>query len=145
MEILVLLLVIGVVVFAAGSDAHLAGPLPVGLAPFDLVFDAADHEVTGVPPEVDARGVSLSSPWPNPARAEIRLALRVEVASRVEAGVFDLAGRRVRDLPVAAGAGERVLSWDLRDDAGIRVAAGIYLVRVQVAGRSWVRRVVVAP
>ena len=135
----------GVVVFAAGSDAHLAGPLGVGLAPFDIVFDSPDNEVTGVPPVVGARGVSLSPPWPNPARGEVRLALRLEAPARVEAGVFDLAGRRVRDLPVAGGAGEQVMAWDLSDDAGIRVAAGIYLVRVQVAGGSWVRRVAVVP
>jgi hypothetical protein len=49
----------------------------------------------------------------------------------------------VRDLPVSGGAGERVLAWDLRDDAGMRVAAGIYLLRVQVASRGWVRRVAV--
>jgi hypothetical protein len=135
----------GVVVFAAGSDAHLAGPLGVGLAPFDIVFDAPDHLVTGVPTGMEGDPVSLSVPWPNPARSEVRLALRLGTHARPEAQVFDLAGRRVRDLSPAGGAGERIVAWDLRDASGIRVAAGIYLVRVQVAGRSWVRRVAVVP
>jgi len=133
----------GVLVFAGGSDALLAGPLAVGLAPFDIVFDASDNVVTAVPaaPVVDVR---LSSPWPNPARTDVRLALRLESASRVEAAVFDVAGRRVRRLLDAeATAGERFIAWDLKDEAGFRVSAGIYMVRIDVEGRALVRRVAV--
>jgi hypothetical protein len=132
-----------VLVFAAGSDALLAGPLGVGLAPFDIVFDAPDNVVTAVPaaPMVD---VLLSAPWPNPARSGVRLALRLESAVRVEAAVFDLAGRRVRRLLDAkAMAGERAIAWDLNDDAGVGVSAGIYMVRIDVGGRSLLRRVAV--
>ena len=134
----------GVVVFAAGSDALLAGPLGVGLAPFDIVFDASDNVVTGVPPAVTL-DLRLSAPWPNPARSSVRLALRLDAPAQVSAGVFDLAGRRVRRLLDGQETmGERWIEWDLMDSSGAPVSAGIYLMRIEVDGRPLVRRVVVA-
>jgi len=133
----------GVLVFAAGADNLLAGPLDVGLAPFDIVFDAPDNLVTGVPPEV-AVDTRLSAPWPNPSRSGVQLDLRLGAPARIEAEVFDLAGRNVRRLiDEVATVGARVISWDLHDQGGARVAAGIYLLRIAVDGRSSVRRVAV--
>jgi hypothetical protein len=46
--------------------------------------------------------------------------------------VHDLAGRRVRDLGRVGDDGTetgREVVWDGRDDAGRRVAAGVYFVR----------------
>jgi len=48
----------------------------------------------------------------------------------VSLAVFDASGRRVRQL--AAGtfsAGEHTVSWDLRDEAGRAVSAGLYFAR----------------
>jgi len=56
--------------------------------------------------------------------------LRKEHLLRVE--VFDLSGRRVRDLSARRErpSGEHAFSWDGRDHGGRLVAPGIYLVRV---------------
>lgn len=49
--------------------------------------------------------------------------------------VFDLDGRRVRDLGgERAGAGPREILWDLRDDRGRAVAAGGYVAVLRLAG-----------
>ncbi|MFN8589447.1 MAG: LamG-like jellyroll fold domain-containing protein [Candidatus Eisenbacteria bacterium] len=56
-------------------------------------------------------------------------------AAPLVAAVYDLQGRRVRVLhagPAPAGAGR--LAWDLRDDGGVRVAPGVYLLRAGVPG-----------
>ena len=59
---------------------------------------------------------------------------------RVE--VFDLAGRRVRVLAEGSrGAGSSDLVWDLRDDQGRMLHAGMYLVRAQIGASTWMRRV----
>jgi len=43
----------------------------------------------------------------------------------------------------AAGRGRFARWWDGRDDAGARVASGLYLVRIDAAGTRLTRRVVV--
>ena len=42
---------------------------------------------------------------------------------------------------MAAGQGE--VTWDLHDDGGHAVAAGVYLVRARLGDRTWVSRLVV--
>jgi hypothetical protein len=87
-------------------------------------------------------GAGFSIPFPNPARATVRVHLSLAIAQEAAVDVFDTLGRRVRVL--ARGilpAGERELAWDLRDDAGHRVAPGVYMLAARLDGRVSVRRV----
>lgn len=85
----------------------------------------------GVPPAGPLATLELGVPTPNPSRGAVRLALDLPAAGAVEAGVFDLAGRRVASLAAGAlAAGRHDLSWDGRDAAGRAVPAGVYFARV---------------
>lgn len=54
--------------------------------------------------------------------------------------VFDVQGRLVRGLlDGETSAGERVMTWDGRDDGGSPVASGLYLVRLDVGGQVLTR------
>jgi hypothetical protein len=79
---------------------------------------------------------------PNPFRASVALSFAQPQAGDVEVSVYDIAGRRVRDLHRGAlPAGEARLEWDGRDDSGGRVSAGVYLVRAQAGERTMTARV----
>ena len=94
----------------------------------DLTLGVGD-----LPAEVD-----FSAPWPNPARSAARWSYALPQAGEVRVEVFSPNGRRVRE--VASGwrqAGRGELTWDLRDQSGRTVPAGIYMVRAQLGGRSW--------
>lgn len=81
---------------------------------------------------------------PNPARAAVVLDLELPAASRVAAGIYNVAGQRVRVLADGVlGAGSHRLRWDGCTHRGTKAAAGVYLVRVQAGGRSAVRKAVV--
>ena len=87
---------------------------------------------------------AMSMVWPQPARSRVKFTLGQARAGVREVGVYDTAGRRVRLIERAwraAGAGE--IAWDLRDDAGHRVAPGVYMVRARSGGAAFTRRVVV--
>lgn len=135
----------GLHVFAAGTDAHLAGPLDCGLPPHDVTFDAASEEVLAAGPAPRGGALALAAPMPNPALASCRLSFAMprEGAARVE--VFDVLGRSVRvlvDGTVEAGAHE--VAWDLCGRSGTRVAPGVYAVRARAGGEEATRRIVVA-
>jgi len=49
---------------------------------------------------------------------------------RVQIGIYDVTGRKIRNLADRIfPAGEQVLRWDGTDDAGAKVARGVYFVR----------------
>lgn len=89
--------------------------------------------------------VTFSSPWPNPARDQAHWSYALAREGQLEVEAYDLAGRHIRTISRAwRGAGAGVIAWDLRDDDGRSVEAGLYLVRAMLGGQTMVRRVVVA-
>jgi hypothetical protein len=75
--------------------------------------------------------------WPNPTQAgtHLRFSLRAS-ANEVNLEIFDVTGRRVRLLRRGAlDEGEQLMDWDGRDEAGVRLAAGQYLTRLNIDGK----------
>ena len=132
----------GLLVFDASSDALLAGPLPTGPPPAALTFDQATDAVTGVPPAHPS--VSLSAPWPNPARTGARLQLRTAATTRVRAEVVDAGGRVTRVLmDEARPAGTNEVYWNLTDREGRPVPAGLYFLRLRANDLLLARKIAV--
>lgn len=99
-----------------------------------------------------ASGADLARPsrafaaWPNPARDRVVVRFELDGAEPGDGArmaVFDLAGRRVRDLVARGAPGGIVAEWDLADAAGRRVDEGVYFVSVERQGTKAVRRVLV--
>ena len=93
----------------------------------------------GVEPEIGLRAVR-----PNPFRNEAEIELTLSTAGPVDLRVYDVLGREVR----AIARGERLepgtlrLRWDGRRSDGGQSGAGVYFVRLKLAGRQWTRTVV---
>jgi hypothetical protein len=139
---------VGTTTDTAFADPH-AGYATYKLIAVDVHANASAAAIALPPSELDAPNgmplaFDLGSATPNPAAGRCALALRLPQAARVNASVYDAAGRRVRSLSAREWtAGAHSLGWNLRDDAGRTVADGLYFVRVEVAGQRWTRRVVV--
>jgi hypothetical protein len=79
---------------------------------------------------------------PNPFNPRTTIRFRLERAGEVSVSVFDLRGRHLRTLTSREWpAGAHELIWDGHDDAGQRLASGVYVVRVIAGGVPSVRRV----
>jgi flagellar hook capping protein FlgD len=94
--------------------------------------------------DVEGEVLQFSEPRPNPASQVASFTIALPVAGSVRIEVFDMAGRRVKWLANgwrAAGAG--AVDWNLTNESGQRVGAGLYLVRAHVLNHDWTRRVVV--
>ena len=87
-------------------------------------------------PEDTPLGFSLTA-LPNPLRLRTVFRYRGEGASAAALDVYDLQGRRVRQLHAGALAGGlRSWEWDAKDGGGRRVAAGVYFARFVADGRQ---------
>jgi len=92
---------------------------------FTLVGDFATAA-----PELEPDGARLSA-TPNPARGATALRLSLPASADLELSIYDIAGRHVRSLKRASrDAGTHAVDWNLRDDRGRRVSAGVYFARL---------------
>ena len=81
--------------------------------------------------------------WPNPFNPSTTLSFDLPAAGRASLRVCDISGRRIRILLDAEQpAGRHEIVWDGRDAAGRPVASGIYLARLEAAGATATRRLV---
>lgn len=90
------------------------------------------------------RRTALFQNFPNPfnPRTTIRYQI-VEDGARVSLRVYDVRGRLVRTLvDDAQSAGVRTIEWDGTNDAGAKVASGIYLYRLTAPGFREVRKMI---
>jgi len=149
---------VGLIADQAGINGNIsADPLFCDAANFNftLDFDSPCLDLpcvqmgawpTGCPiTEVASGAPSLESVrvWPNPCAGACRILLGGRSAAG-EAAIVDASGRLVRRLgggPVTGG--ERVFSWDGRDEDGDEVPAGLFFVRVAGNGTTAARRLLV--
>lgn len=85
---------------------------------------------------------------PNPAQRSARIAFALPAADAGTATlrVYDSMGRAVRTLGSTFASGRNEVTWDLRAEAGARVAPGVYFARLSLAGkRELSQRMVVIP
>jgi DNA-binding beta-propeller fold protein YncE len=109
----------------------------------DVNADPADPASTPVTVPTGAEewlAGSESRIWlagPNPAAQDAQIGYRVGISGSVDLAVYDLRGRRVRQLMSkrSAIAGSYLRRWDLRDQSGHFVPSGVYFVRLALAER----------
>ncbi len=74
----------------------------------------------------------LKQNYPNPFNPETRIYFQIPNAQQVEIMVYNILGQRVRTLVQNHfNAGQHVVNWDGRNDAGQRVTSGVYIYRIK--------------
>lgn len=118
----------GVRIYDAGSAALLAGPLDMGLPPFDLVL------IEGVPTDAPTTPVLASqvlSAEPNPFNPRVVIRATPATGPRCSLEIVDARGRRVRVLEAATRTPDATTwIWDGSDAQGRPVASGVYHARL---------------
>jgi len=98
---------------------------------------------TDVPEGSTASEIALGAPWPNPAAGNVELAFTLSTGGAATLCVFDVSGRLVaRPFSGPAGAGPTRIAWDCRDSHGQNLASGVYFVKLEAAGSTDVRKLV---
>lgn len=121
------------------------GALANGAQDYSLVAsgELEPASVLAVDAEGAGIGFAIAGAYPNPFTGATRIELVLPARAAVEAGIYDLSGRRVRALERSTLApGRHTLRWDGRDERGARLPAGIYFLRASADGAERVRRLV---
>jgi flagellar hook capping protein FlgD len=85
-------------------------------------------------------GILLGQNYPNPFNPTTQIDFELARQSEVNLTVYDVLGREIRRLAAGPlGAGAHSVAWDGRDAAGVEVATGVYLYRLQTAGSALAR------
>jgi hypothetical protein len=101
---------------------------------YRLVFQ---DEAAGTPEIVNVPSLDLRASTANPFVREAGLRLALPGEQEIDLAIYDVAGRRVRELlagPCAGGL--HSVSWDGRDGGGRDLPSGVYLARLKAGGRE---------
>jgi hypothetical protein len=94
-------------------------------------------------PAADGVPLALAVASAQPASGPARLVFDLPATGDARLAVFDAQGRRVRTLVDGPSTpGRHEVEWDGRDEAGARVGAGVFWVRLEHGGRTLARRLV---
>jgi hypothetical protein len=87
--------------------------------------------------------VRLLQNVPNPFNPTTEIAYELTAGCRVRLEVFDVSGGKVATLVDGhRRAGKSVVRWDGRNEEGSRLASGVYFYRLQAAGNTITRKMV---
>lgn len=110
------------------------------LAQTSAAVSAALADLTSDVPPLARDGFLLKPGYPNPFNPSINLAYRIDGSGDlpVRLRVLDVQGRVLRTLVDERQGADQdyTMVWDGRDDAGLALASGSYLVELAVDGKS---------
>jgi hypothetical protein len=101
--------------------------------------------VVGIPQGSEAvpSSLGLFQNYPNPFKSETTLVFSLRANEHVDVEVFNIRGQRVATLiNESCRAGKHTAVWNGTDDAGKSLEPGIYLARIQTAGSTQTRRII---
>ncbi|HPG38799.1 MAG TPA: FlgD immunoglobulin-like domain containing protein [bacterium] len=111
------------------SDVNINGSI--------TVLSSLSIEVTALP-----LTTTLAKAYPNPFNPRTVITYDLAVDGDVSITVFDMLGRKVRELQTGhKSAGSYQVIWNGADDSGVPLASGSYLVRLQTKDITQVQKV----
>ncbi len=103
-----------------------------------------DAQAASAAPSIQGTRIALGQNRPNPMFGETTIRFSLPDAAPVHLRVYDVRGRAVATIAQRTmTAGEHMLHWNGRDDAGSRVAQGVYFYELTVGGERFTRKMMV--
>lgn len=126
--------------FKDGIDC--GGGALAGIGGWDAFVVRFEGSVSAVGSGPAVNAISLRV-IPNPFNPQTRLTYTISTADRVRIDIFDVSGRRVRNLVNSRSIpGTHSATWDGRDDRGRSLSSGVYFARVATSNATNTARMV---
>ncbi len=117
---------------------------------FSALTDALGKYQIGIVTAVKTAAIlpvefELAQNYPNPFSSATAISYRLGAHSDAQVTIYDMLGKKVKTFaPGMQPAGPHGMLWDGTNDAGKRVAAGVYFYRLQANGDSRIKKMVFA-
>ena len=106
--------------------------------PFEVNILPKKEKQTSTPKEFE-----LSQNIPNPFNPETQISYSLPEAAKVRLTVYNVLGRKVKKIvDDYQTAGPKTVHWDGKDESGSNVASGIYFYRLDAAGYTETKKMV---
>ncbi|NUM80350.1 T9SS type A sorting domain-containing protein [bacterium] len=114
------------------SDVNAGDSLTYRLADVSYAGTITYHEAKDVAVAMPAKFELLQN-YPNPFNPVTTIAYKLPQSTKVSISVYNVLGQKVRELVrgEVKGAGTYRAIWDGKNDAGVQVASGIYIYRLE--------------
>jgi hypothetical protein len=107
--------------------------------------EASVSATTGVGNLPPITALTVLQNHPNPFTGETQLQVGLPLKEDVRVEIYDVAGRRVRDVSISAQSkGWNTLRLNARDDHGVSLPSGVYFYRVHAGNETVTRKMVIA-
>ena len=109
----------------------------------DITLDGVVGIETGIGANIPVE-LALYQNYPNPFNPSTTINYQLPLASSVELAIYDLQGRKVRELVSAQRqtAGMQRVEWDGLNDFGVEVTSGIYFYKLVAGGEIHTRKLI---
>lgn len=108
-------------------------------------FVLTPASLTSVPTAAPPSAVRFLGAHPNPVVGPSRFEFELPATTRAHLELYDLSGRRVREIADGSfPAGRSSVAWDGLDAQGARPPGGVYWASLTVDGRRWTKAFTVA-
>jgi DNA-binding beta-propeller fold protein YncE len=89
-----------------------------------------------------ATGSLVLSVYPNPSSQRVALKLLGRCAGRAHCSIYDVGGRLVTTMPMAATDGGLTAIWEATDSRGSTVPPGVYYARIEIGGLALKHKII---
>ena len=110
-----------------------------GIAVLDIITNPV-----GIAEKAPVKTENFITAYPNPASEKVEIGFNVDVAGFVQLSIFDLNGRKVKDITTSnPGKGPHTAKWNLTNESGKKVGPGIYFAKTINTGNVKTIKIIV--
>jgi len=100
-------------------------------------------EIEGSPVDIP-QAFGMEIPYPNPVISLMSVEVHIpQMNGAIDLAVYNLNGRRIAELNIESSPGSHVSVWNLENDYGEPVSAGLYFIKLSAQGISVTRKILV--
>jgi len=110
-----------------------------GIAVLDIITNPV-----GIAEKAPVKTENFLTAYPNPVSEKVEIGFNVDVAGFVQLSIFDLNGRKVKDITTSnLGKGPHSAIWNLTNESGKKVGPGIYFAKTINTGNVKTIKIIV--
>jgi hypothetical protein len=105
-----------------------------------LIIMVDERLITGFS---SVKDIALGKPFPNPFKDQVSIPVKLNTPEEPEIQILSMDGILVRTIKTGILQNKlSLITWDGRNDSGMKLPAGVYLIRMKTSEGVWIGKMV---